>query len=195
MNSCCFFFFFVCVQKIHRIVWACTVCCSEKVFFMCFPFLRYNLSSIIYLLWRYAAKLCAGICRGVWEKPLVSLFSFWTTNQAATSIIYPQITLRVTSHIVTPLKALWAWHISGPLHISFSRNNFSFAKLAGLFYTKTIPQDGMRSNVALAKIRGDEYNWVFIYYVTWHYDIWIIYISLHKPYKKMSLLAGFCAWN
>lgn len=143
----------------------------------------------------YAAKLRAGICRCMWEKPLVSLVSFCTTNQAATNIIYPQITLRVTSHIIMPLKEPWAWHITGTLHICYPRNDFSFAKLSGLFYMKMIPQDGMSPNVALAKIRGDEYNWVFIYYVTWHYDIWIIYTSLHKSYKKMSLLAGFCAWN
>lgn len=53
----------------------------------------------------------------------------------------------------------------------------------------------MRPNVALAKIWDDEYNWGFIYYVVWQYDIWIIYRGLYKPYKKMSLLAGICAWN
>lgn len=69
-----------------------------------------------------------------------------------------QIGLKVTFHIVTPLKECWSWHVSGALYISYPRNSFFVAELSGLFYQKIIPQDGMRPNFALAKIRGVESN-------------------------------------
>lgn len=104
---------------------------DKQLCFLYFPyFSRHDLWSILYLLWRHVTKLCAGICRFMWEK---LFFLCCTANQMATSTIFcPQITLSVTSYIIITFKGLVT--ICDSAHLLFLGTLFSLLNFWLVFH-------------------------------------------------------------